>query len=379
MSYYTPTGNPSDSTRGIAQLVRDEFDLIAAGFNLLPVPAAILAGYANYAVNAGTADALSVTLSPAVVAYVDGMTLLIKAPSANTGATTINVNSLGLKSITRADGSELQAGDIKAGQIIQVSYSTTNGKFQLVATGAAADAAAAAASAAAAQLSRLAAETAETGAETAEFNAQVAEALALDHAQDAEDQANLAAQYAQALQGTSVTSLLIATGSKAFTASTGKQWASGQFIVAASAANNDNYMHGQVTSYDPVTGALVVNVTNTGGLGTLSDWLITVSGTRGAVGPSGAGAFVRVTGTTQTAVAGNQYFMQNVALSTLTLPVSASDGDQVSVTFENTLQTNVVARNGLRIMGLLEDLTVDSAQQTVRLRYDDAAFGWRLI
>ena len=38
---------------------------------------------------------------------------------------------------------------------------------------------------------------------------------------------------------------------------------------------------------------------------------------------------VSVTGTTQTAVAGNSYRLQNVAATTLTLPASPSDGDVV--------------------------------------------------
>jgi hypothetical protein len=76
---------------------------------------------------------------------------------------------------------------------------------------------------------------------------------------------------------TSTTSLLIAVGSKTFTTQAGKQFAVGQFITAASAANLANYMQGDVVSYSGTT--LVLNVTNIGGSGTYADW--TLSGTLG--------------------------------------------------------------------------------------------------
>jgi hypothetical protein len=97
-------------------------------------------------------------------------------------------------------------------------------------------------------------------------------------------QAALALAYAAALSGSSATSVAIGTGAKSFTASTGKQWAAGQFLMLASAANNTNYMHGQVTSYNSGTGALVMNVIDTDGSGTWADWLISVSGTQGVAG-----------------------------------------------------------------------------------------------
>jgi hypothetical protein len=98
--------------------------------------------------------------------------------------------------------------------------------------------------------------------------------------------ATAAANYAAALKGTSVTSLAIATGSKVFTTQTGKQFNTGQFVIASSAANAANYMWGQITSYSGST--LTVNVITTGGSGTLADWNIAVSGERGAAGVGNA-------------------------------------------------------------------------------------------
>ena len=88
--------------------------------------------------------------------------------------------------------------------------------------------------------------------------------------------------------GTSTTSLSIATGTKTFTTQLTKTFLSGTFVQAFSQADRTNYMYGTVTSYDAATGALVVDVTVTGGSGTLADWAIIMAGARGAVGATGA-------------------------------------------------------------------------------------------
>lgn len=76
--------------------------------------------------------------------------------------------------------------------------------------------------------------------------------------------------------GTSTTSLLIGTGSKSFTTQAGRGFAVGQIVRITSNANVANYMQGQVTAYDTVTGAMTVNVTTIGGSGTFADWSIAV-------------------------------------------------------------------------------------------------------
>jgi len=100
--------------------------------------------------------------------------------------------------------------------------------------------------------------------------------------------ATLAQGYVTGLSGTSTTSLTIGTGSKSFTANTGKLWVAGQFVTASSNANSANYMHGSITSYNSSTGALVVNVLDIGGSGTLADWNLTISGTQGPQGNTGS-------------------------------------------------------------------------------------------
>lgn len=129
----------------------------------------------------------------------------------------------------------------------------------------------AAASAAAAESSASAASTSASNASTSATAALAAQA-----------QAEAAASN---LTGTSTTSVSIATGSKSFTTQDGKYFNEGAWVLITSDANEANYMHGQVTAYSGTS--LTVNVTNTGGSGTETDWTIRVSGTQGATGPTG--------------------------------------------------------------------------------------------
>ncbi len=125
---------------------------------------------------------------------------------------------------------------------------------------------------------------ADAAASAAESAASAAAALISQNA--AAVSAATAASYAASLSSTSTTSLLIATGAKTFTTQANKQYSAGQFLIASSAANNANYMHGTVTSYSGTT--LIMNITDIGGVGTLADWSISLSGTRGTTGATGA-------------------------------------------------------------------------------------------
>lgn len=87
----------------------------------------------QYATGSGT-DTIVATMAPAVTAYVAGQTFRIKqAAGANTGATTLNLNSLGAKNITKKGTTALAAGDIPAGAMFEVAYDGT--QFQLLNVG----------------------------------------------------------------------------------------------------------------------------------------------------------------------------------------------------------------------------------------------------
>ena len=103
-------------------------------------------------------------------------------------------------------------------------------------------------------------------------------------------------------------------------------------------------------------------------------------GTVQASAATGAPTLVIVTATTQTAASGNHYVLTNAAASTLTLPASPVAGNLIYVTSGNALATNVIAYNGNKIMGLSENLTINTTgYTTMQLRYLNATIGWALI
>ncbi|KQW96982.1 hypothetical protein ASC94_09245 [Massilia sp. Root418] len=94
-----------------------------------------------------------------------------------------------------------------------------------------------------------------------------------------------AAALAGAFVGTSASSISIGAGTKNFTTQAGELYTPGVFMTAVSAANNANWVFGQVLSY--VGTALSLNVTMTGGSGTFADWNLSLAGPQGATGPQG--------------------------------------------------------------------------------------------
>lgn len=89
------------------------------------VPAAIQAQAGNYAVDAGTANAVSVTL-PLYTSVHAGMPLRIKkGVTANTTSVTLAVNGVSPVSVVWADGTALAGGDWPANAIGEVVYTGT--------------------------------------------------------------------------------------------------------------------------------------------------------------------------------------------------------------------------------------------------------------
>lgn len=77
-----------------------------------------------------------------------------------------------------------------------------------------------------------------------------------------------------AYAGVSASPVTIGLGAKSFTASQDRAWIGGHALLVSSDADPANFMRGTVDSYDADTGALVVDVTSTGGSGEHSDWNI---------------------------------------------------------------------------------------------------------
>jgi hypothetical protein len=87
-------------------------------------------GSTIYAADAGANDTYAVTLSLVPTVYTTGMVVNFKANTANTGAATLNVNSLGAKTIKKNKDQDLSDNDIKSGQVVTVIYDGTNFQMQ---------------------------------------------------------------------------------------------------------------------------------------------------------------------------------------------------------------------------------------------------------
>lgn len=157
---------------------------------------------------------------------------------------------------------------------------------------------------------------------------------------------------------TSTTSMIPGTGSQAFTlAQLGKTFVIGQWVtISDTVAPATNFSVGPITAFNSGTGAITVDRTfGIGAIGT--SWSVVAASTPGI---ASALPVTTVTGTTQTAVAGNHYLMTNVAASTLTLNVTPTNNDEVWVTFTNGLYTNNIARNGSTIYSDASDFLINA-------------------
>jgi hypothetical protein len=86
-------------------------------------------GAATFITVAGT-DTLTGTTTPALAAYATGNQFSFLVANTNTGAVTLNVDGIGAKAITRTGTTALVAGDMVAGQAVEIIYDGT--RFQLV-------------------------------------------------------------------------------------------------------------------------------------------------------------------------------------------------------------------------------------------------------
>jgi hypothetical protein len=122
-------------TTGTGTLTLSTFTLTAAttGTVFTSGTKADVLDAACFAADAGANDTYTATLSPAITAYVTGAHYRFKANTANTGAATINLNSLGAKTIVKAAGgitTALSDNDIRAGQWVDLVYDGTNMQMQ---------------------------------------------------------------------------------------------------------------------------------------------------------------------------------------------------------------------------------------------------------
>jgi len=89
------------------------------------IPNTTTVGMLNYVTATGTPNALTLTLTPALFAYAEGMLIRFKAASNNTAATSIDVNSKGAKDLVTDAGNALVGGELLQDGIYAAQYDGT--------------------------------------------------------------------------------------------------------------------------------------------------------------------------------------------------------------------------------------------------------------
>lgn len=107
--------------------------VVSSGSNVTTPGKADVMQSSFFCSDAAANDTYACNLSPAITAYVTGAHYRFKANTLNTGTASLNLNSLGAKTIVKVPGgitTVLATGDILAGQWVDVVYDGTNMQIQ---------------------------------------------------------------------------------------------------------------------------------------------------------------------------------------------------------------------------------------------------------
>lgn len=123
--------NTTDGWTTVATI--DLYFKILTALNLR-IPRISSTGFINafppYGVDTGTTDGYQINID-GVVSYQDGQHYIFKAPTANTGNATLNINNLGAKNLLKQFNVALSDNDILAGSIIIAIYDVATDTFQM--------------------------------------------------------------------------------------------------------------------------------------------------------------------------------------------------------------------------------------------------------
>jgi hypothetical protein len=89
----------------------------------------------SFYVDSGAADAYVLSgggSKKGITAYQEGMSLLFKVSATNTGASTVNVNSLGNKAITDFNGNALTAGQLLVNDYVEIIFVNASNHFRII-------------------------------------------------------------------------------------------------------------------------------------------------------------------------------------------------------------------------------------------------------
>jgi len=132
--YYTFTPRFVPGTKVRAGAVNAQFDLLEDAFDALPTSSsAIVLGTATLGVESGSGNAYVVTMPNTRTANASGDEVVFKATHQNSGASTLQVDSVPAVALVRWDGTVLSSGDILVDSYYVARYDSTNTQFKIVA------------------------------------------------------------------------------------------------------------------------------------------------------------------------------------------------------------------------------------------------------
>ena len=79
----------------------------------------------NYAADTGNTNTIVLTMSPPVLGYTAGLGITFKAANTNSGASVVNVNALGNKSLVNPGGGALTSAQVTIGSTYEAVYDGT--------------------------------------------------------------------------------------------------------------------------------------------------------------------------------------------------------------------------------------------------------------
>jgi hypothetical protein len=115
--------------REIVNLITDSNCFAPANTDLHQLGRSLQSGSIWYGLDTGATNVMQMNLSPAPIAYYDGMLVGCRAKNTNTAACALNINALGARPVVRIDGSVTVPNDIPAGSQWLYRYDATNSRW----------------------------------------------------------------------------------------------------------------------------------------------------------------------------------------------------------------------------------------------------------
>jgi len=300
--YFTRSASFAPRTKAKSEDVKSELDAVSAGFDLLPIPLNDGTGFSSplvvgeaveqeHAVRLSqiTSAESSIGANTQIVLDAKAATLAAKDSVDLSETATAGYASQAGGYATDAENSKDDAAQSKADIIAivdqaetDIANTITQGKSDMSDISDIVDADAAAAAGSASSANNSALDSANSATASAN-SATESSGFADDSEASAVRSSQAAASAGEGFTGTSTTSLTIEKAEKTLTIETGKFFVLGQYVlIADDTAPELNQIKGTITSYDRVTGELIVNADSILGSGTFSAWAISIASSGGS-------------------------------------------------------------------------------------------------